>query len=405
MGDRRTKLRLPLFVRLSELVYAALLVATYPKHFRAAYGEDMREMFRDRCADRLRRRGLLGLPGMWANTLVDAFRHGAAARRGGIGRKARFGRSGVLAGDLSFALRSLRKSPAFTLVALVTLALGIGANTAVFSVIDAALLAELPYPDAEELFMVWRYDTPDSRTTAFSYPDIRDIQDSVETFSALSPFDNASMIVADGVDGRRVSGAQVPEDFFDVLGVAPLFGRAIRADDQTPGSERVVVLGHTLWESRFGGNPAVVGTTIRVNSRPATVVGVMPAGFSFPPGAEAWTALPPDENRGGHWLRAIGRVAPRYTAEQAEAEVSGIIARLEQEYPGRYQNNVARLGSLREQFVGNLRPTLLILAPTVCRTANSLFLRSMIMAEKENAETIAAMREVAYIIVSNPGIP
>ena len=352
-------------VRLSELAYRALLRVSYPAAFRTRYGRDMREMFRDRCAEAVGERGVAGLIGVWAKTVPDIARHGPAEH---AGRRTPAPLAGILPGmrtDLTFALRTLKKSPGFAAVAIGTLALGIGANTAVFSVVNRVLLAELPYPDPDQITMIWRYDTPSARTSTLSYPDIRDLAAEATSFSAVGPYSPGTAIIAGESSGRRVPAAVVTQGFFDVLQVGPLLGRTIQGQDEPSGSEPVVVLGHDVWERDFGGDPRILGRVVTIDSRSMTVVGVMPPEFSFPPGAQVWTPLPPDEERNGHWLSAVGRLGTGITVTQAEAEASALISRLEADFPGRYNNNTARLVGLRDQFFGDLRPVLAVVFAAV----------------------------------------
>lgn len=381
-----------LLIRASELVYAALMRLAYPGPFLATYGRDMREMFLDRCRNAVREDGLGGLLAVWGRTVGDVLRHGAAERA--AQGASLLPRVTGFRGDLAFALRSLRKSPGFTLVAAATLALGIGANTAVFSVINRVLLSPLPYPEPDRLFMVWRYDTPDSKNASFSYPDIQDIAAEAETFSGLAPFSRETAIVADETFGRRVAAAAVTHAFFDVLRVSPLLGRAILSPDEDSGSEPVVVLGYQAWDRDFGRDPDIVGRVARVNSRAVTVIGVMPPEFSFPPGTQLWTALPPDDNRNGHWLNVVGRLAPEATAEQAQAEASGLIARLGREFPGRYTDNRAQLVGIREQYFGDSRPALMavLLAVAAVLLIGCANLANLLLARAERRRSEVAVR-------------
>jgi len=196
--------------------------------------------------------------------------------------------------DLRFGLRMLRKNPGFSLIAILTLALGIGANTAIFSVVDAALLRSLPYPDAERLVMLWSGGQGAPRSGS-ALPDYREWRDQSQVFEGLGAFYYRDFnLVGDGHDPERALGAFVTANFFPVLGVAPALGRGFRNEEEQFGQHRVVLLSHELWQRRFGGDPQLIGRGIRLGGDTYTVVGVMPEGMVFlgnSPRPELWTPL------------------------------------------------------------------------------------------------------------------
>lgn len=347
----------PLAVALSERVYSLLLALAYPRDFRAECGREMREMFRDACMARWKRAGWTGVTTHWGATLKDVMRNGAAERRERHGAAFLRPWDGV-GTDIGIAVRGLRQSPSFTVIALLTLALGIGATTAVFSVVDSALLSGLPYPDSDRLVLVSRYDGDASPTSDFSYLDAMDIVADARSFAALAPFNREGIVVGKDTQGRRVSATKTTAKFFDALEIPPLMGRVIRPEDEPSGAERVVVLSHELWASVFDADPEILGTTIRVDNLQHTVVGVMPPEFGFPRGAQLWLPLHPNPLRGMHWLDMVGRLAPGVAADDAQMEVSAIVGRLGEEFPGRYKDNSAGVVALHEAFTSNARPTL-----------------------------------------------
>ena len=271
--------------------------------------------------------------------------------------------------DLRYALRMLRSSPAFTAVVLLTVALGVGANTSMFAVVYAALVRALPYPDSSRivvaddqspgLFLDWR-----AQTSAFAA--IAALRD---TRFALTGLDRPAAI----------EGAIVTGDFFDVMGVPAVLGRTLTRGDDERG-ERVVVLADSLWRSRFGANPRIVGTTLALNGQPFMVVGVMPPGFDFPSPCLMWVPprhvvpeypLRPEADatqmRGSHYIGVYGRLKPGVTLQQAQSERRLIFTQLMRRYPDEVsQEDVgAALIPLREWLIGDLRSPLLILLATV----------------------------------------
>jgi len=270
--------------------------------------------------------------------------------------------------DLRYALRSLGKHPGFTLVAVLTLALGIGANTAMFSVVNAVLLRPLPFPGSGELvqvFSTWR-----GNPSTVSPPDFTDWRNDNQVFSELAAMNAGSDALTGDGPAEQVPAAAVTGGFFTVLGVPPALGRPLQVDDDAVGAERVAVLGHGLWQRRFGADPAVVGRRITVDAEPYTVVGVMPAGFDYPQQAEMWTPLVFTERelttqRGAHYLDVIGRLRPGVSVGRAGADLRQIAARLAEAYPGTNAGNTAVVSSLRDAIVGDVRPALRILLGAV----------------------------------------
>ncbi len=267
--------------------------------------------------------------------------------------------------DLSYAVRQLAKSPSFTLVAVLAIALGIGANTAIFSVVNAVLLRPLRYHDPDRLVTILEgYDHPvapgniaDWRTQNHVFEDI----DSAESWTAnLSKTGQA----------ESVKALRVSPNLFPMLGVQPLQGRFFASDEDQTGNEHVVILSHGLWQRRFGSNPDIVGHPITLEGQPFTVVGVMPAGFQFAPfwvtKAELWVPLALGQRAGSREiqsLRAFARLKPGVSLGQARTEMATITARLEQQFPGTNRNITVQL--LKDKVVGDVRPALLVLLAAV----------------------------------------
>ncbi len=237
------------------------------------------------------------------------------------------------------ALRSLAKSPGFTAIALLTLALGLGVNTAMFGFIKAFLLNPAPYPQADRLVRVFR-TAPQSKTWPHSEPDLRDLRAGSRSFASLAAFQWWTFsIAAPGQPAERLRGVLASPEFFATLGLQPSLGRAFTAEETQPGRDQVVVLTDSCWRARFNADPAVIGRTLRIDGANLTVIGVMPAAFAYPLFWGKLEALRPlvisadwQHERGTHWLGAIGRLAPGVTLAQAQAEVDTLAAGLARDH-------------------------------------------------------------------------
>ncbi|HEX8145946.1 MAG TPA: ABC transporter permease [Pyrinomonadaceae bacterium] len=273
--------------------------------------------------------------------------------------------------DVRYGFRMLLKSPGVTAAAVVSLALGIGANTAIFSVVNSVLLKSLPYVEPDRVVLLWG-DSPaqGNHRNQVSATDVDDWRRENKVFEEVSTFGDWSATFLGGGEPERVPGTQVGEGFFRVMRGTPLLGRVFLPEEQEDGKDNVIVLGHGLWQRRFGGNPDVVGQAVSLGGRPYTVVGVMPEEFrplplslNNPPGqfyrpvAEAHD----ETERGSRHLRAIGRLKPGVTLEQAQAEMNVIASRLESAHPDFNTGYGVRLVTLPEDTVGGLRTALLML--------------------------------------------
>jgi putative ABC transport system permease protein len=296
--------------------------------------------------------------------------------------------------DLRFGLRMLLKNPGFTLIAVFTLALGIGANTAIFSVVNAVLLRPLPFAEPERV--MWLWDTqPQLPTAPASLPDFLDWKDQNRSFEYLAAFQSGSMFL-DAGDGTvdTPAGLVIPE-MFPLFRVSPILGRTFTAEEILPGRTRVVVLSYALWQNRFGSDPNVIGRTTQLSGAPHTIIGVMPEGFSFPNNAEFWRPLaidPKQLDRGPHYLRVVGRLKSGVTQAQAQAEMSALSARLAQQYPEKIAGHGVKLEPLRDVIVGDIGTPLYILLGAVgfvlliaCANVANLLLARVGVRQKEIA--------------------
>ncbi len=269
--------------------------------------------------------------------------------------------------DVRYALRQLVRSPGFTAVAVLTLALGIGANTAIFSAIDAILLKPLPYPDAERIVTVWQREqgaTERDLAAPGNFLDWRERSTSFEALAAAEPYSHG-YLAPDGPETLR--SWVVTENFFDVVGVPALLGRTLRPEDNQRGEgarARVAVLGYGLWQRRFGGDPGIVGQALTLDGEPVTVVGVMPARFEFPVGRDMWVPRTFEgwepRNRTARFWHVAGRLKPGVGAETAAAELDGIAAQLATEYPRTNAATGTAVVPLAEHLAGGASTTLLL---------------------------------------------
>jgi len=309
--------------------------------------------------------------------------------------------------DFRYALRMLTKSPGFSIITILTLALGIGANSAIFGVINTVLLQPLRFPNPRQLVMVYAKapQHPDEPRGTHSYPDYVDFQNRNQTFTAMTAYTGVSAIWGTGDDSADVPGLAATSDIFDVLQTRPILGRGFSRDDDKPNAALVVVLGYDFWKRRFAGDPRVIGQEVTLAGRVHTITGVMPKGWQFPvvrpEGVDFVTPLVPlftrsgEDNinrRGAHWMVLGGRLKPGVDVRQANTDLNLVGAQLAKQYPDTDAGRSEWVTPLQTDLVGDVRPALLILVSAVsfvlliaCANVANLFLARAATREREIA--------------------
>src|SRR6185437_8351596 len=312
---------------------------------------------------------------------------------------------GTLWQDVRYGLRMLVKSPRLSIVATIALALGIGANTAIFSVVNAVLLRPLPFPNSDALMSVFETDSVRGGVRgSYSYPNFFDLRDQNHVFEHVAAYHDNDFTLTGQGQPVMLHGAMASADLFSVLGVTPRLGRTpTAAEDKLTESGRVVVLSERLFAGRFNSDPNIINKTITLNGHSFTIIGVMPKGFEFPiqnDPLDLWTTIADDAagkepitaQRGAHFLRLIGRLKTGVTQAQAQAEVDTIGARLSQQYPDTNTNKGIRIEPTLKALVGDVRPALLVLLGAVacvlliaCANVANLLLARALAREREIA--------------------
>ncbi len=297
--------------------------------------------------------------------------------------------------DMKYALRGLRRRPGYAAAAIITLMLGIGATTALFSVLDAVLLKSLPYTDSGRLVQVWEHNLPrDRRENLVSPANFLDWRDRARSFESLAIYTWASAPIT-GNAPEILPGRAVSTNFFATLEARPALGRLFVPEDTLPGAPVAMVLSHALWVRRFGGDPSVIGRTVTLRDATASVVGVMPRGFR-PMGSEEywepWAVTSGQRVRRGRYAMVIGRLRERVTAEAADRELHGIAASLEGEYPVFNKGWTADVIGLQAQVIGKARPVLLLLAGAI---ASVLLIACANVANLKLGQVLARRTELA----------
>jgi len=305
--------------------------------------------------------------------------------------------------DIQYGCRMLAKSPGFTAVAVLTLAIGIGANTAIFSVIDVAMFHALPYRDPERLVHLWE-TRPEHEFTQMeaSRPNLLEWQASNHVFYGLAGYTGMNLSLTGRGTPQRIYAARVTSNFFDVLGITPTVGRTFRQDEDRSGGERIALLSYGFWESQFGGDPQTIGQMLTLDGEAYRVVGILPREFQFAKRGQAqvWVPLNPSlgesVRRSFHWVNVIGRLGPDVTLAQAQAEMTRLAQRLAAEYPDTNTGGGVRVLPLHEEIVGPVQPVLFALLGAVgmvlliaCVNVANLLLARAKTRQKEIAVRLA----------------
>ena len=299
--------------------------------------------------------------------------------------------------DLRFGLRMLLRKPGFTVAAVLALALGVGANTAIFTVLNAVVLRPLPYPNADRLVMLWAENSVDgvgqAQLSPVNFMDYRRLD---QVFEDATAWWYPEINLTDEQDEPvRVETIEVAANFLEVMGVTPFLGSGFPADEGLFAREQKVLISHRLWQARYLGDQAVIGQSVNLNGRPNVIVGVMPVGFNFPGQTDVWQRLiwdMRDHSRGAHFMEAVGRMVPGMTLDQANRELAGLATRLEEEFTSTNKDWRARAVGLQDEIVGDFSEAVVVL---FCAVSLLLLLDCANVANLMLARATSRDRELA----------
>ncbi len=300
---------------------------------------------------------------------------------------------------LRLAARQLARNPSFSVIVVLTLALGIGASTLIYSVLDGVLLKPLPYPDADRVVRVFQVNADGYDRVNLSHPNFEDLKAQTRSFSALAVFETLTEPVVGGSEAARLEVAHVSRELYDVIGVRPMLGRAFVPEEQVPGGSPAVLVSYRFWQRYLGGATDLASRSLRVGGRVSAIVGVMPPGFDYPEGADVWTPLElesPNRYRQAQNYRTVARLAPGVSLDQARADASAVAHALKRQYGDDTWMEDAALVPLSDYVIGNARPALLVLGAAVillflvaCANVSSMLLARAIAREQETAVRLA----------------
>ena len=358
-----------------------LLLYLYPASFRIDYGQEMAQLFAER---RRHASGPIAVATLWIEALWDALASSLRVH------------GDILGQDLRTTWRGLRRAPGFALAAVTITALGIGANTAVFTLTDHVLVRPLPFAEPERLVKLWESPPGYSRMEP-SPPNYLDWREQTASFESMGALYTTSVNLVGQGDPQRLAGAAVTAELFPVLGIQPQLGRFFNAEDTQEAAADSVVISHGLWQREFGGNPGILGQDIRLDDSTATVIGVMPRSFFFPRQATAlWTPLrmvgEDFEDRDNNFFNVIARLKPEVSRDSASAEMDVIARRLEQQYPEEMEDTGATVTLLREDLSTQSR---LLLAALFGASACVLLIACANLANLLLARALGRRKELA----------